>query len=982
MLCPSADSDHGCTPLETAGAQTGVGLATIYRCPPGVCEGGSNVTGTEVCRKGHFGPACALCKEGYGMKGRRCEMCGGEALGQTLIYYVLFPLVGFAFILIWYWFALKPLVSSGGRSEAHAGAMCLSCCALPICGTIEELILSLRHACEAGGSAKIVIGFAQVFGSMLNNLAVDWPSKIVTIMEWATVLQFQFVSMPGAGCLLKNISYFARLMAQTLFPVVIVFLLALPSVYVILAGIAFHGGHRNHPKFVAVVDRFIQSVLIVMFIVFPSVCAATLSTFRCTDYGSDGLLLDVDHTVDCRSDEYHAMRLWASVCVVLYPIGIPAFFLGMMLREGVRTIAKEKADEARLEAMLVLWKRQTSSNLKNSLAVTFGSDVNEHFDRRVHEMFKFGMEVRGGLGHSRSSLCPRRLRHAIARITQIPEAHLPHEQVESLFEEYAQAGLGLKEGHLHTMMRDIIVKQSMFTGQERSRELSVQQLLFLHEHDWARPIPRALAHTEEELDYHFRFYNDARAGSLAGRAASLRTASRANSRRRASISSQLRRSSISSQPRSPQHRRGSVSSQTRRGSVSAQPGRGSVSVLEPDAGESVPVEPEQEAGARLAETVASARSHMLEHEEEMMSEKELRSWLHDKAIELQAKQRIAVSGTLWKDDGDEREQKAIRRLGFLFLSYKVEAWWFELALVFYKLAMSSFVIFFWSGTPSQVAAAFLITLVCLVLHLFRSPYVNQELFRMQVYSLVAQTVNLFLGMMMISGTFSDAIGRDKDDTYLSGFMVALNLMVFLLPVFLLLVDGRGMYIRYKSNQVKIHRMIALGHQTHPSANAPSSTSQHSSPIASARPNKRSSHKPSALAADKTSIKTSFTGNASAGSPIRTLSDAGGASASTLRLDSGTDSHWQRRATDAGSDGPLLGRSITVTSELMVMTHTAEPGLAITEPGGPPVVHFTANDSSASLQAEGRASRSSSTQASSEEVQAGRSELEACARSDV
>eukprot|EP00961_Rhodomonas_salina_P086079 1156864-Rhodomonas_salina.3 len=90
---------------------------------------------------------------------------------------------------------------------------------------------------------------------MLNNLAVDWPSKIVTIMEWATVLQFQFVSMPGAGCLLKNISYFARLMAQTLFPVVIVFLLALPSVYVILAGIAFHGGHRNHPKFVAVVDR-------------------------------------------------------------------------------------------------------------------------------------------------------------------------------------------------------------------------------------------------------------------------------------------------------------------------------------------------------------------------------------------------------------------------------------------------------------------------------------------------------------------------------------------------------------------------------------------------------------------------------------------------------------------------------------------------------------------------------------------------------
>lgn len=62
--------------------------------------------------------------------------------------------------------------------------------------------------------------------------------------------------------------------------------------------------------------------------------------------------------------------------------------------------------------------------------------------------------------------------------------------------------------------------------------------------------------------------------------------------------------------------------------------------------------------------------------------------------------------------------------------------------MFYKLAMSSFVIFFWSGTPSQVAAAFLITLVCLVLHLFRSPYVNQELFRMQVCSISCSLVAL------------------------------------------------------------------------------------------------------------------------------------------------------------------------------------------------------------------------------------------------
>lgn len=218
-----------------------------------------------------------------------------------------------------------------------------------------------------------------------------------------------------------------------------------------------------------------------------------------------------------------------------------------------------------------------------------------------------------------------------------------------------------------------------------------------------------------------------------------------------------------------------------------------------------------------------------ERDAEGMSEQELRQALNAKGIELEAKNRIAVQGTVWSDDGDAIERRAIARLGFVFLSYRCDMWWFELAMMLYKLLMSSALIFLFQGTPSQVAAGFLITFAFLLMNILQRPFVNRGLFKMQVYALTIQTLNLFFGMMIMSGAFEEGIGGDGDDPYVAGFMTALNILVFVLPFFLLYAVARGMYLRGMAAMTKVGRMLQISATVNARAVAPTPTSDTSFP---------------------------------------------------------------------------------------------------------------------------------------------------------
>lgn len=69
-----------------------------------------------------------------------------------------------------------------------------------------------------------------------------------------------------------------------------------------------------------------------------------------------------------------------------------------------------------------------------------------------------------------------------------------------------------------------------------------------------------------------------------------------------------------------------------------------------------------------------------------------------------------------------------------------------------KLLMSSILLFVWEGSPSQVCAAFFITLVSLFVVTFFSPYADPYVGRVQVTALSCEALTLLSGLFLNHGS--------------------------------------------------------------------------------------------------------------------------------------------------------------------------------------------------------------------------------------
>ena len=95
--------------------------------------------------------------------------------------------------------------------------------------------------------AKIVIGFLQVIISLLR-VDLSWPIDFENIMDWLSFMEFS-VELPSIVCLMDDIETLHRLLVYTLSPLVLLALMALPSVYAAI---------RRHKAVDLVFNRFMS----------------------------------------------------------------------------------------------------------------------------------------------------------------------------------------------------------------------------------------------------------------------------------------------------------------------------------------------------------------------------------------------------------------------------------------------------------------------------------------------------------------------------------------------------------------------------------------------------------------------------------------------------------------------------------------------------------------------------------------------------
>lgn len=117
------------------------------------------------------------------------------------------------------------------------------------------------------------------------------------------------------------------------------------------------------------------------------------------------------------------------------------------------------------------------------------------------------------------------------------------------------------------------------------------------------------------------------------------------------------------------------------------------------------------------------------------------------AKSMSRKGKIVVATLTWNEFDSAAERRVLRRVGNLFVAFKVEFWYYEILNTIHKLIMTSVLVFVLQGDYSQFAVGIAIIYAFLLITMRSQPYVIAVLNNLQLYALIILIITLFYGMM-------------------------------------------------------------------------------------------------------------------------------------------------------------------------------------------------------------------------------------------
>ena len=482
----------------------------VYKCPPKVCGEELNNMTTNRCRTGHTGVACASCLPGFAMRKGQCVSCmpvseGDDAsrqVGTAVIMYVWPVIIGSILMGVWYYLAWKPFFEfawmSGRDESCFKASLAIFKFAVPAKYTKIFNIFDVFKKSDGldssflRGILKIVTGFLQILGSFINSFDVEWPRIFERIWEITALFQIDFMSIPNAACMLDSFSYFNLLQFTTLLPVAAVFFLAMPTGIAATIGYFKYGSPSRYPNWIQISAKLQSSTMLVLFLVYPSTSGAVLRALNCRKYGVDGRFLIDDHTIDCDSDAYRPIFIWALVCVFIYPLGVPALMYFQMKDAGLPEMAQEKEMSSRFTGLLRFRQMQLTTMARAIIAQTVGNTRgdDDELQRRLqllHE--KYDLKALFHEGHpDNPNMRTRDLLKAVSLFGEIPKENVPVGDIQDLIRQFDPHHSGLDHEEFCEMVQEICEVNMRFTGFEKLEELSMTQLHALKAHDWSKAV--------------------------------------------------------------------------------------------------------------------------------------------------------------------------------------------------------------------------------------------------------------------------------------------------------------------------------------------------------------------------------------------------------------------------------------------------------------------------------------------------------------
>lgn len=180
---------------------------------------------------------------------------------------------------------------------------------------------------------------------------VTYPGVYQRFLNGLDVFNFDLAWVFSAGCII-DVDFHDRLLISTITPLAA--LLFLAGTYAAAVRI-----NRGAPEALQIIwNKHVSMVLLLTFLVYSSVSSVIFETWSCENLEDGNNYLRADYGIKCDSQEHKAFQAYAGIMVVLYTMGIPAFY-GYLLfryREELRKDEPTRQESPGITAISDLYK--------------------------------------------------------------------------------------------------------------------------------------------------------------------------------------------------------------------------------------------------------------------------------------------------------------------------------------------------------------------------------------------------------------------------------------------------------------------------------------------------------------------------------------------------------------------------------------------------------------------------------------------------
>ena len=323
--CTSPGVELTSLPLQPGYYRIANSSSDVRRCPGpsrgnSACHGGDRFA--NQCRSGLTGIYCEQCvnktghfyQAGTRTSAASCEACSSSG---TLLAVELFLVI----VVL----AVCSRIACLRNSQMRA---------------IEQQLRTSSRRLALQSKAKRIVSFYQIASSINHIYRVALPDSathLVSFFHSAVTLGFNRIGMP-LQCLGLH-GYMPVLIFWMVAP--FVFLLTIPLLFMARDLMHTHSAHTKGLLASAEPARSVSETLLratplclkLLFLAYPTVSTVAFRVFDCEDFGAlYGSYLRVDYSFHCDGDAYTAMKAVAVVAILIFPIGVPLTYFGLLLK--------------------------------------------------------------------------------------------------------------------------------------------------------------------------------------------------------------------------------------------------------------------------------------------------------------------------------------------------------------------------------------------------------------------------------------------------------------------------------------------------------------------------------------------------------------------------------------------------------------------------------------------------------------------------